>query len=85
MQSAHSHFGVMSCDPTHAYLDLSLGLVPPPGSGLSVHQQDVASAIVNSFNSNGSIPIVFGGLTPAGLTQISGETTTGSLSRKRHK
>jgi hypothetical protein len=75
----------LSYDPTHAYLDLSLGLAPPPGSGLSVNQQNVASAIVDSFNSNGSIPIVFGRLTPVGLTQISGKTTTGSLSRKRHK
>jgi autotransporter-associated beta strand protein/T5SS/PEP-CTERM-associated repeat protein len=68
----------LSYDGTHAYLDLSLVFVPPPGSGLSVNQQNVGNAIVNFFNSNGSIPIVFGALTPAGLTQISGETATGS-------
>src|ERR1700712_2846975 len=30
------------------------------------------------FASTGSIPIVFGSLTPAGLTQVSGELATGS-------
>jgi autotransporter-associated beta strand protein len=72
----------LSYDPTHAFLDLSLDFVPPsglpPGSGLSGNQQQVGNAIINFFNSNGSIPIVFGGLTPAGLTQISGEAATGS-------
>jgi uncharacterized protein with beta-barrel porin domain len=59
-------------------LNLALNFVPPPSGGLSGNQQNVANAIVGFFNSNGSIPIVFGGLTPAGLTQISGETATGS-------
>jgi uncharacterized protein with beta-barrel porin domain len=67
-----------SYDPTHAYLDLSLAFVPPPGTGLSVNQQNVANAIVNAFNINGTVPIAFGALTPAGLTQISGETATGT-------
>src|SRR5207248_2718573 len=47
-------------------------------SGLNQNQQNVANAIVGFFNSNGSIPLVFGGLTPAGLTQASGEIATGS-------
>ena len=34
--------------------------------------------MVNFFNTTGGIPMVFGGLTPAGLTQVSGETATGS-------
>jgi autotransporter-associated beta strand protein len=68
----------LSYDATHAYLDLSLAFVPPPGTGLNGNQQNVGNAIINFFNSNGSIPIVFGALTPAGLTQISGETATGS-------
>jgi autotransporter-associated beta strand protein len=68
----------LSYDATHAYLDLSLAFIPPPGSGLSGNQQAVGNAIINSFNTSGSIPLVFGGLTPAGLTQLSGETATGS-------
>src|SRR6185295_14146915 len=52
--------------------------VPPPGSGLSNNQQSVGNAIVNFFNTTGGIPLVFGGLTPTGLSQISGETATGS-------
>jgi autotransporter-associated beta strand protein len=68
----------LSYDATHAYLDLSLAFIPPPGTGLSGNQQNVGNAIINSFNTNGSIPLVFGGLTPAGLTQLSGETATGS-------
>jgi uncharacterized protein with beta-barrel porin domain len=66
----------LAYDGTHAYLDLALVFVPPPGTGLNINQQNVGNAIINFFNSNGSIPIVFGGLTPAGLTQISGEIGT---------
>ena len=67
-----------SYDATHAYLDLALNFVPPPGQGLGPNQQGAGNAIINFFNSNGSIPLVFGGLTPAGLTQVSGETAAGS-------
>ena len=55
-----------------------LNFVPPPNGGLTGNQQRVADAIVGFFNTNGGIPMVFGGLTAAGLTQISGETATGS-------
>jgi uncharacterized protein with beta-barrel porin domain len=72
-------------DATHAYLNLTLNFVPPPlnpspnfGSGLNVNQQNVGNALINFFNTTGSIPLVFGTLTPAGLSQISGETATGS-------
>ncbi|TPQ33121.1 autotransporter domain-containing protein [Bradyrhizobium guangdongense] len=68
----------LSYDATHAYLNLVLNFVPPPGSGLSGNQQGAGNAIINYFNSNGTIPLVFGGLTPTGLTQISGETAAGS-------
>ena len=60
-------------DATRAYLTLSLNFTPPSGSGFNVNQQNVANAVTNSFNTNGSIPIAFGALTPDGLTQISGE------------
>jgi uncharacterized protein with beta-barrel porin domain len=69
-----------SYDPTHAYLNLALNFVPGPsfGSGLNVNQQNVANTLTNFFNTTGSIPMAFGTLSPAGLTQISGETATGS-------
>jgi uncharacterized protein YhjY with autotransporter beta-barrel domain len=70
-----------SYDPTHAYLDLSLNYTPGPtapncGSGLNGNQQAVANALINFFNTNGGIPMVFGSLTPTGLTQIDGENAT---------
>ena len=72
----------LSYDATHAYLNLTLDFMPPAGpgfgSGLNVNQQNVANALTNFFNTTGGIPAVFGSLTPAGLTQASGETATGS-------
>ena len=78
----------VSYDVKNAFLNLALDLTPTPtptpnpaptpNTGLNVNQTAVANAIVGFFNSNGSIPIVFGSLTPAGLTQVSGETATGS-------
>ena len=67
----------LAYDATHAYLDLSLGYAPI-GAQLSVNQQNIASILVKFFNSNGGIPIAFGALTPIGLTQVSGETATGT-------
>jgi autotransporter-associated beta strand protein len=67
----------LSYDSNNAYLNLALIFVPPP-SGLNVNQQNAANAIVGFFNSNAGIPLVFGGLTSAGLTQISGEMATGT-------
>jgi autotransporter-associated beta strand protein len=68
----------LSYDTNNVFLNLALNFVPPPGAGLSGNQQGVGNAISNFFNTTGSIPMVFGGLTPAGLTQVSGETATGS-------
>lgn len=68
----------LSYDGTHAFLNLPLNFVPPPGGRLSGNQQSTANAILNFFNRNGSIPIVFGALTPSGLTQLSGEGATAS-------
>ncbi|HEX9471819.1 MAG TPA: autotransporter domain-containing protein, partial [Bradyrhizobium sp.] len=68
----------LSYDATHAYLDLTLSFVAPPGSSLGGNRQGIANAITGFFTNNGSIPLAFGGLTPAGLTQISGETAVGS-------
>ncbi len=68
----------LSYDANNAYLNLLLNFIPPPSGGLNQNQQNVANAIVGFFNANGTIPVVFGGLTPAGLTQASGEVATGS-------
>jgi autotransporter-associated beta strand protein len=68
----------LSTDQNNAYLNLVLNFVPPPNIGLSGNQQRVGNAIVGFFNSNGGIPMMFGGLSSAGLTQASGETATGS-------
>jgi autotransporter-associated beta strand protein/probable HAF family extracellular repeat protein len=65
----------LSYDANHAYLDLFLNFAPPH---LNTNQQSVANALTNFFNRTGGIPAVFGGLTPAELTQVSGETATGS-------
>lgn len=73
----------LSYDAKNAYLDLTLNLTPLGPSGpvvdpLTTNQRNVSVAVVNYFNANGSIPIVFGALTPAGLTQVSGELGTGA-------
>ncbi|WP_453952840.1 autotransporter outer membrane beta-barrel domain-containing protein [Bradyrhizobium sp. USDA 377] len=62
----------LSYDTNHAYLNLALNFAPPSGN-LNGNQQTVGNAIINFFNANGTIPMAFGGLTPAGLTQLSGE------------
>jgi T5SS/PEP-CTERM-associated repeat protein/autotransporter-associated beta strand protein len=66
----------LSYDANNAYLDLALSFIAPPGSGLNGNQQGVANALVNSFNRNGGIPLVYGGLTAPGLTQASGPIAT---------
>jgi uncharacterized protein with beta-barrel porin domain len=55
-------------------LDLALGY----GGGLNVNQQNVANVLTNYFNSTGSLPVALANLSPAGLTQASGESATGS-------
>ena len=72
-----SNFHVnLSYDANDAYLNLFLdysGL-----SGLSGNQQNVANTLSKFFNTTGSIPFALGSLTPAGLTQASGEVGTGT-------
>ena len=68
----------LSYDANNAYLNLALNFTAPPGGALNGNQQGVGNAVVNFFNRTGGIPLAFGGLTPAGLTQISGETAAGS-------
>jgi uncharacterized protein with beta-barrel porin domain len=73
----------LSYDANHAYIDLTLNFIPNPtpnfGSGLNINQQNVANTLVNFFNTTGGIPLVFGALTPGGLTIASGELGTGII------
>ncbi|MBR0850190.1 autotransporter domain-containing protein [Bradyrhizobium diazoefficiens] len=63
-------------DATHAYLNLTLDF--GNSNNLNRNQQAVGNGLSSFFNANGSIPLVFGTATPAGLTQFSGESATGS-------
>jgi autotransporter-associated beta strand protein len=64
----------LSYDANNAYINLTLNFTTP--SGLNVNQQNVANALTNFFNTTGGIPAAFGALSPAGLTQASGELAT---------
>ena len=72
----------LSYHANNAYLNLLLNFIPPGpprfGGGLNVNQQNVGNALINFFNTTGGIPLVFGTLTPGGLTQVSGEAGTRS-------
>ncbi len=64
----------LSYDTNNVYLNFALNY----GGGLNVNQQNVANALTNFFNATGGIPAGFASLSPAGLTQVSGELATGS-------
>ena len=66
----------LSYDNNNAYLNFVLDYAAK--YGLNINQTNVASALKNFFNANGGIPAAFTGLTPGGLSQISGETATGT-------
>lgn len=66
----------LSYDLNNVYLNFALSFNPP--GGLNVNQQNVANTLTNFFNSTGGIPAAFASLSPAGLTQVSGELATGS-------
>jgi autotransporter-associated beta strand protein len=74
----------LSYDTKNAFLNLALNFSPSGpaasgfGSGLNINQQNVGNTLTNFFNTTGGIPLVFGALTPAGLSQVSGETATGT-------
>jgi len=75
MQGLPSSFkSALNYDSNNAYLDLNFSIP----AGLNRNQQNVGNALTGFFNATGSIPSVFGFLSPAGLTQASGETATGS-------
>ncbi|MBC9876164.1 autotransporter domain-containing protein [Bradyrhizobium sp. INPA01-394B] len=64
----------LSYDANDAYLNLGLAFGIP--GGLNRNQQAVGDALISYFNTNGTIPMVYGALTPAALTQASGELGT---------
>lgn len=64
----------LSYDASNVYLNLALSF----GPGLTPNQQNVANVLANAFNAGSGVPVAVGSLTPAGLTQISGEVATGS-------
>jgi uncharacterized protein with beta-barrel porin domain len=66
----------LSYDTNNVYLNLTLGFTTP--DGLNINQQNVANALTGFFDRTGGIPLAFGALTPAGLTQASGEVATGA-------
>jgi uncharacterized protein with beta-barrel porin domain len=79
----------LSNDAKNVYLNLALNFSPSGpspsgatapgfGSGLNTNQQNVGNTLTNFFNTTGGIPLAFGALTPAGLSQASGETATGT-------
>ncbi|MGY4629216.1 autotransporter outer membrane beta-barrel domain-containing protein [Bradyrhizobium sp. USDA 4486] len=72
-----SSFGTsLSYEANHVYLNLALIFTIP--AGLNANQQAVGNALTNFFNANGGIPLVYGTLTPAALTQASGELGAGT-------
>jgi uncharacterized protein with beta-barrel porin domain len=66
----------LSYDANNVYLNLTAGFTNY--TGLNVNQQNVANALTNFFNATGGIPAAFFGLSPGGLTQVSGELGTGT-------
>jgi autotransporter-associated beta strand protein len=66
----------LSYDANHAYLNLSINYAAL--GGLNTNQQNVGNALAGFFDRTGGIPLVFGALSPGGLTQVSGESATAS-------
>ncbi|CCD96611.1 Outer membrane autotransporter (modular protein) [Bradyrhizobium sp. ORS 375] len=65
----------LSYDANNVYLDLVLAFALP--GGLNGNQKAVGDALSAFFDRTGDIPLVFGRLNQAGLTQASGESATG--------
>ena len=71
----------LTYDANNAYLDLALSYDPSGpdyGRHLNINQRNVANTLVDFFNRTDGIPLAFGALSPAGLTQVSGELATGT-------
>ena len=68
----------LSYDATHVYLNLDLTFTTPAAGTINGNQNNVANALIHSFNSNGGIPLTFATLSAPALSQAAGETATGS-------
>jgi autotransporter-associated beta strand protein len=66
----------LSYDANNVFLNLSADA--NANAGLNTNQRNVHNGLVNSFNLMSGIPIALATLTPAGLTQVSGETAVGT-------
>ena len=74
--------GALSYDPNDVFLTF---IALPTASGLNVNQQNVAAGLSTFFSNGGGLPLAFFNLLSQGgaslansLTQVSGETATGS-------
>jgi autotransporter-associated beta strand protein len=65
----------LSYDANNVFLNQTLAFAFP---GLNGNQNAVGNALTRFFNATGGIPLAFAALSPAGLTQASGEIGTGS-------
>jgi autotransporter-associated beta strand protein len=68
----------LSYDANDVFLNLSAAAPDANAAGLNTNQRNVTNALVNSFNLMSGIPGAFATLTPAGKTQVSGETAVGT-------
>jgi len=68
--------GTATYNPTNVVLSLSVNY--NASGNLNANQQNVGNALSQFFNSNGSIPVSYVGLSPAALSQIAGEAATGA-------
>ena len=68
--------GSLTYDPNNVFLNFSLNYNAL--GTLTSNQRNVANALSNFFNSSGRIPVTYATLTQAALSQIAGETATGS-------
>ena len=66
----------LAYDANNAYLDFNLDFNPEGGS-LAGNQKRVADALAAYLRDKGSVPAMFGALTPTTLSQASGELATG--------
>jgi autotransporter-associated beta strand protein len=67
----------LSYNANNVFLNLALNFAAGAGpGGLNGNQTSVGNAIAGAFASGGAVPLAFGALSPAGLTQVSGELAT---------
>jgi uncharacterized protein with beta-barrel porin domain len=66
----------LSYDAGNVYLNIALNY--SAGGNPNINQQNVANGLASAFATNGSLPVSLAQLSPAGLTQASGELATRS-------